>query len=171
MEVEQNNSAFRWLQNSPGAHQFSALICKHIFHQIFHCLPDIEISLSISSHPRSSYFVQRGILSRKLFYITPNMRPTTFLSHILLGLLMLMSLARSQEGVQFALFRRRGALATRDNVNLTYLTHLLRHTELRYGRTKRVFKDNGIIRRWKSSSSGTAEDHDLLSGTAHDDGW
>src|SRR5277367_6779460 len=98
------------------------------------------------------------------------MRSTT-LSRILLGLLLLISLARPQEGVQFALLRRGGALATRNNVNLTYLTHLLRRTELRYGRTKRVFKDNGISRRWKSSSSGTVEDHDLLSVTAHDGGW
>ena len=76
-----------------------------------------------------------------------------------------------QDLLYLVLRRRGGPLASRAATNLTSLATLVMQTEARYGRTSRVVDGNKLGRRWKSWTSGTAVDQDLVSEPGHPGRW
>jgi hypothetical protein len=62
----------------------------------------------------------------------------------------------------FTLGRRGGRLASHENVDLDMIAELIRQTEVRYGRTRREVKGNKLALKWRSTNSGTVDDHELL---------
>lgn len=100
------------------------------------------------------------------------MRLAVYFMLTLAGIIGSISNSDSPEKVaHFTLDRRGGHFARHENVNLDTIAELIRQTEERYTRARREVKGNKLVRRWRSSKSGTAEDHDLLSEPGRPGHW
>lgn len=73
--------------------------------------------------------------------------------------------------LHFALGRRGGRLATHENIDLETIAECVRQTEERYSRTFREFKDNRLVRRRHATTSGTADDHELVTEPGRPGRW